>query len=105
RVRCRLVCCAMGLIVTLLAPPARGRPSVCATVALCTTRFAARLGPGRLWIVELIWTSTFGTVDATRPLNWVVNGATTRQKRRLGESSFGFTSQLSVTARPVLVPP
>ncbi|MNC96396.1 hypothetical protein D3C83_137570 [compost metagenome] len=38
-------------------------------------------------------------------MNCVENGATVRQNRRLGESSFGFTSQVSVTARPVLVPP
>jgi hypothetical protein len=49
--------------------------------------------------------STFGMVYAISPLNCVANGATVRQKRRLGESSFGLTSQVSVTARPVLVPP
>ena len=99
------VCGAMRFTVTLLALPASGRPSVCATVALGTTRFAARLAPGRLWIVELTWTATFGMVYDISPLNCVANGATTRQKRWLGESSFGVTSQVSVTARPVLVPP
>ena len=50
-------------------------------------------------------TVIFGIVYDTSPLNCVVKGATTRQKRWLGLSSFGVTSQVSVTARPVLVPP
>src|SRR5262245_11456411 len=99
------VCGGTRFTVTLAAPPDKGRPSVCATCALGTTRFAIRLAPGRLWIVELTWTSTFGMVYDISPLNCVAKGATVRQNLRLGESSLGVTSHVSVTARPVLVPP
>src|SRR4029453_16062513 len=95
------------LIVTLGALPDSGRPSVCATVAVGTERFAARLLPGMLWNVVLTCTSAFGIVYEPRPLICVKKGFSTRQ--------YGFDTpvsgstaliwQLSVMARPVLEPP
>src|SRR4051812_14115252 len=98
---------------TLAALPASGRPSDGCTSALGTFQFAANptavpsvvgFAPcTSLLTAVLTRMSHLGMVYDAEPLTKVRNGSSMWQKRLLGLS--GRTSQLSLTRRPVLVPP
>ena len=103
-------------MVPVASAPGGRRPSSCCTtvfgtfqtapfkVVPLTTPAVLRAIPDCERIVAAISTSTFGIVYAAEPRSVVRNGSTLRQFRGSGLSIKTVVAQLSVTARPVLVP-